>query len=179
MPPQKRSFHGRFQHKVVPFFHCLCLVFLSSGDLSLPSCMPMPLSSAQLSFVFTSPYHSCPFCLHCLGSSSKIFWSSPDPKSTHRGATGSPVLPLPSPTLSLSLPDVSLLLSQRGFCLTFFQEKKVDRTFLAIEGTPPLLPSHSWSWCAMALRHPPPPFFVSHNIETLFFLFLSWFVAGI
>ena len=73
LPPKKRSFHGRFQHKVVPFFHCLCLVFLSSGDLSLPSCMPMPLSSTQLKFVFTSPYHSCPFCLHCLGSSSKIF----------------------------------------------------------------------------------------------------------
>ena len=161
----------------MPFFQCLCLVFLSLGHVSPPSCMPMPPVCSKLSFVFTLPHNSCPFCLHCLGSSSKIFWSSPDPKSTHRGATGSPALPLPSPTLSLSLPDVSLLLSQRGFCLTFFQEKKVDRTFLAIEGTPLLVPSHSW--CTMALRHPPPPFFVYLIIQTLFFLLLSWFIAGI
>ena len=107
----RHPLHGRFQEKVVPFFHRLCLVFLSSGHLSPPSCMPIAPLSAQLSFVFTLPDHSCPICLYCLGSLSKCCWSSPGPKATHRGATGSPALPLPSPTLELSLPDVSLLLS--------------------------------------------------------------------
>lgn len=140
LPPRKRSLHGSFQQKVLPFFHRLCLVLRSSGHLSLHSCIPMAPSNAQLSFVCTLPDHSCPFCLHCLGASFQFFGSSPDPKAKHRGATGHPALPLPSLTLGLFLSDVFLLLAQRCFCLTFFQEKKVVRTFLSKEGTPCLFP---------------------------------------
>jgi hypothetical protein len=139
LPPRKRSLHGSFQQKVLPFFHRLCLVFRSSGHLSLHSCIPMAPSNAQLSFVCTLPDHSCPFCLHCLGALFQFFGSSPDPKAKHRDATGHPALPLPS-TLRLFLSDVFLLLAQHCFCLTFFQEKKVVRTFLSKEGTPCLFP---------------------------------------
>ena len=164
--PRKRSLHGSFQQKVLPFFHRLCLVLRSSGHLSLHSCIPMAPSNAQLSFVCTLPDHSCPFCLHCLGASFQFFGSSPDPKAKHRGATGHPALPLPSLTLGLFLSDVFLLLAQRCFCLTFFQEKKVVRTFLSKEGTPLLVPSRSLH--AMAHRHPPRPFSISFCFQMLF-----------
>jgi hypothetical protein len=140
----------------VPLFHCLCLVFLSLGHVSPPSCMPMPPSSAQLSFVFTLPHHSCPFCLHCLGSSSKFFWSSPDPKVSHRGSTGDPTFPLPSPTLRSYFPDISLCQLQRCFCLIFFRLKKFIPKESYKEGRPRLVTPPSS--LVMAHRHPPHPF---------------------
>ena len=138
--PRKRSLHGSFQQKVLPFFHRLCLILRSSGHLSLPSCIPMAPSNAQLSFVCTLSHHSCPFCLHCLGASFQFFGSSPDPKAKHRGATGHPALSLPSLTLGLFLSDVFLLLAQRCFCLTFFRIKKLFVRFYQKKVPPCLFP---------------------------------------
>ena len=124
--------------------------------MSLPSCMTMSPATSQLSFVMTLPHLSSPFCLHCLGSSFQFFRSSRDPNAKHRRATGHPVLPPPSPSLRLSLPDVSLLLLQRCFCLIFFQSKKVVCKVSSKEGTPLLFSSRSLH--AMAHRPPPDPF---------------------
>jgi hypothetical protein len=117
----------------------------------------MSPATSQLSFVSTLPHLSFPFCLHCLGSSFQCFGSSLDPKAKHRGATGHPASPPPSPTLRSSLSDVSLLLSQRCFCLIFFQLKKVVWKVSSKEGTPRLFPpALCMSWPTDILPHPLP-----------------------
>ena len=134
--------------------------------MPLPSCMTMSPATSQLSFVMTLPHLSSPFCLHCLGSSFQFFRSSRDPNAKHRRATRHPVLPPPSPSLRLSLPDVSLLLLQRCVCLLFFQSKKVVCKVSSKEGTPLLVPSRSLH--AMSHRHPLLPFLVSFCFQILF-----------
>ena len=144
--------------------------------MSLPSCMAMSPATSQLSFVMTLSHLSSPFCLHCLASSFQFFRSSRDPNAKHRRATGHLVLPPPSPSLRLSLPDVSLLLLQRCFCLIFFQSKKVVCKVSSKEGTPLLVPSRSLH--AMAHRHPPQLFSISFCFQMLFLhpLLLSFLI---
>ncbi len=108
--------------------------------MSLSSCMAMSPATSQLSFVMTLSRLSSPFRLHCLVSSFQFFRSSRDPNAKHRRATGHLVLPPPSPSLRLSLPDVSLLLLQRCFCLIFFQSKKVVCKVLQKKVPPCLFP---------------------------------------
>ena len=139
--PPKRSLHGRFQQKVFPSFHRLCLVLRSSGHLSLPSCMPMAPLTLELSFVFHFALPFLPFLPALFRFLDPVFWSSLDPKAKHRGATGHPALALPSPTLRSYFPDVSLRQLQRCFCLIFFRLKKAIPKESLNEGIPRLVPS--------------------------------------
>jgi hypothetical protein len=144
----------------------------------------MSPATSQLSIVITLPHLSFPFCLHCLGSSFQSFGSSLDPTAKHRGATGHPASPPPYPTLTSPLSDVSLLLSQRCFCLIFFQLKKVVRKVSSKKGTPMLVSSRALH--AMAHIHPPHPlpslsaYKYSISIPNLSrFEFFSRFLAGV
>ena len=163
--PPKRSLHGRFQQKVFPSFHRLCLVVRSSGHLYLPSCMPIAPSTLELSFVFHFALPFLPFLPALFRFLDPVFWSSPDPKAKHRGATGHPALPLPSPTLRSSSPDVSLPQLQRCFCLTFFRLKKVLPREFYKEGIPRLVTPPSL--LAMAHRYPPPSFCLYFCLQLL------------